>query len=146
MAGGFELMQACDIVLVSENARIADNHARYGQVPGGGGTQRLPLLAGRQRALAHILTGDRLTGAEAVAWGLAYRCLPAEGFETAVADFAAGLAERDRAAQAKVKKLVYDGLALPLDQGLRQELETVMDHLGGTSAAEGITSFTGRRS
>lgn len=144
-AGGFELMQACDIVLVSENAKIADNHARFGQVPGGGSTQRLPRLAGRQRALAHILTGDRLTGAEAVAWGLAYRCLPADGFQAAVAEFAEGLAGRDRDAQAKIKKLVHDGLALPLQEGLERELETVMEHLGGESAAHGITAFTGRR-
>lgn len=144
-AGGFELMQACDIAVVSENAKIADNHARFGQVPGGGSTQRLPRLAGRQRALAHILTGDRLTGAEAVAWGLAYRCLPADGFEAAVAGFAERLASRDRDAQAKIKKLVYEGLALPLEAGLERELDTVMEHLGGEAAAAGITRFTGGR-
>ena len=41
-AGGFELMQAADIVLVSETARISDNHIRFGMIPGGGSTARLP--------------------------------------------------------------------------------------------------------
>ncbi|MER7366986.1 enoyl-CoA hydratase/isomerase family protein [Nonomuraea wenchangensis] len=143
MAGGFELMQACDIVLVHENAKIADNHARFGQVPGGGSTQRLPRLVGRQRALAHILTGERLTAAEAVAWGLAYRSLPADGFDEAVAAFATKLAGRDRDAARRVKHLVHAGLELPPAEGLALELETVLDHLGEAAAAAGIAAFKG---
>src|SRR3984957_21017661 len=46
MAGGFELMQAADIVIVSDAARIADNHINFGMIPGGGSTQRLPRLVG----------------------------------------------------------------------------------------------------
>ena len=84
MAGGFELLQACDIAIVADDARLADNHANFGQVPGGGGSQRLPRIVGRQRALAHMLTGDRLTGSEAAAWGLAYRAVPADALETTV--------------------------------------------------------------
>ncbi|WP_405150628.1 enoyl-CoA hydratase/isomerase family protein [Sphaerisporangium sp. NBC_01403] len=143
MAGGFELMQACDIVLVHENAKIADNHARFGQVPGGGSTQRLPRLVGRQRALGHILSGERLTAAEAVSWGLAYRSLPADGFDEAVNAFAAELAGRDRDALTRIKRLVHAGLDLPPAEGLALELETVLDHLAGESAAAGIVAFKG---
>ncbi|MER5538904.1 enoyl-CoA hydratase/isomerase family protein [Streptomyces mirabilis] len=145
MAGGFELMQSCDIVLVHEAARISDTHANFGQVPGGGSTQRLPRLVGRQRALAHILTGERLSGAEAVAWGLAYRCLPDDGFEEAVAAFAEGLAGKDPQALATAKRLVYEGLRLPLADGLARERAAVLDHLGGTAAGAAIAAFTGER-
>ncbi len=70
MAGGFELMQSADIALVHAKAKLADTHSNHGMVPGGGSTQRLPpRLVGRQRALAHILTGDRLSADQAVAWG-----------------------------------------------------------------------------
>jgi len=146
MAGGFELMQACDIALVSENAVIADNHSNFGQVPGGGSTQRLPRLVGRQRALAHILTGERLSGADAVAWGLAYRCLAAAEFDAGVAAFAEALAAKEPAALARTKALVHTGLSLPLAEGLALERKTVLEHLSGAEAAQGIESFTGRRS
>jgi len=144
MAGGFELMQSCDIALVHERATISDTHANFGQIPGGGGTQRLPRLAGRQRALAHILTGDRLSGAEAVAWGLAYRCLPDEGFEEAIARFAQRLADKDPRALATAKRLVYEGLRLPLTEGLALERAAVLDHLGGATAGAGIATFTAK--
>ena len=94
IAGGFELMQACDFALVREDARIGDNHSNFGQIPGGGSSQRLPRLVGRQRALGLMLTGDRISGAEAAAWGLAYRAYPAEQFDSAVADVVERLAPR----------------------------------------------------
>jgi enoyl-CoA hydratase/carnithine racemase len=127
MAGGFELMQACDIVLVHENAVMSDTHLNFAQIPGGGGTQRLPRLVGRQRALAHILTGDRLSGQQAVEWGLAYKCLPANGFDEAVAEFVANLAKKDRTALGKAKSLVYQGLRVV--DGLELERRTVVDHV-----------------
>ena len=55
MAGGFELMQAADIVIVSDDAKIADSHINFGMIPGGGSTQRLPRLVGRQIALGLLL-------------------------------------------------------------------------------------------
>ncbi|BCO49659.1 hypothetical protein MINTM003_01000 [Mycobacterium paraintracellulare] len=73
MTGGFELMQAADIVLVREDARIADNHINFGMIPGGGSTARLPRIVGRQAALALPLSGDRLSGTDAIERGRAYR-------------------------------------------------------------------------
>lgn len=142
MAGGFELMQAADIVLVHEHAQIADNHSRFGQVPGGGSTQRLPRLVGRQRALAHILSGDRLSAADAVAWGLAYRSYDAAEFDSAVTAFASKLAQKSREALTTSKQLVYAGLHVPLAEGLALERRTVLAHLSGDSAGSGIESFT----
>lgn len=144
MAGGFELMQACDIALVHEDVKLADNHARFGQIPGGGGSQRLPRLVGRQRALGHLLTGDRIGAAEAVAWGLAYRSLPADGFDEAVRAFAEGLAAKSPQALGRIKRLVHDGLRMPLEDGLALELRTVVEHQRGESAGAGISAFTER--
>lgn len=145
MAGGFELMQATDIVLLHENAKLSDTHANHGMVPGGGGTQRLPRLVGRQRALAHILTGDRLTASDALAWGLAYRVLSAEEFEPGVREFASRLAGKDRVALARIKHLVYAGLALPLGEGIAREKRTVLEHLTEDASGSGIDAFTGRK-
>lgn len=144
-AGGFELMQACDVVLVRDDARICDNHVNFGMVPGGGGSQRLPRLVGRQRALGHLLSGDRLSGLDAVAWGLAYRSFPAPEFESGVEHFVSRLASRRPDAAAGIKRLVRDGLAGGLADGLARETDTVVVHIMGDAGDAGVSSFAGRR-
>ena len=134
MAGGFEFMQASDIVLVRDDAVIADNHLAVGQVPGGGGSQRLPRLVGPQRALGHILLGDRLSGRQAVEWGLAYCSAPAEEFEAMVDAVVGRLASRDPKAVARTKRLVREGLRLPLADGLALETDVVVEHLADGAA------------
>ncbi len=127
MAGGFELMLASDIALVREDARIGDNHSNIAMVPGGGSTQRLPRLVGRQRALGLILTGDHLTGAQAAEWGLAYRAVGA--LEPAVSKLAERLAAKDPVALRRTKAVVQAGLERPLTDAINLELEAVMEHL-----------------
>lgn len=131
MAGGFELVQSVDIAVVREDAVLADNHANLGMIPCGGGSQRLPRLVGVPRALGHILTGDRLSGAEAVAWGLAYRAAPAAEFEAVVDSVVGGLLRKDRAALARIKRLVRQGLRGTLTEGLAMEVETALVHVEG---------------
>ena len=128
-AGGFELALAADIVLVSDSVQLADIHSNHAMVPGGGSTQRLPRLVGPQRALALILSGDRLSAADAVNWGIAYRSFPDAEFDAAVGSFASRLAGKDPAALRRSKRLIRDGLELPLSQGIELELDTVLEHL-----------------
>ncbi|GAB2869634.1 enoyl-CoA hydratase/isomerase family protein [Nocardioides pacificus] len=145
MAGGFELMQACDVVLVREDARISDNHVNFGMVPGGGGSQRLPRLAGRQRAMGLLLSGDRLSGADAVSWGLAYRSFPADAFAEGVAAFAHRLASRRPDAVETIKRLVRTGLATDVGTGLNLELDAVVDHIAGEAGDTSVSAFAGRK-
>ena len=144
MAGGFELIQACDIAITRDDAVLADNHLNFAMIPGGGGSQRLPRIVGSQRALGLILSGDRLTGAQAEQWGLVYRSVPAADFERTVADLTANLAGKDTTALARAKRLVREGLRLPLRDGLALETETIIGHLGGERAGAGISRFTDR--
>ncbi|SHW24729.1 enoyl-CoA hydratase echA8 [Mycobacteroides abscessus subsp. abscessus] len=134
-AGGFELMQAADIVLVSATARISDNHIRFGMIPGGGSTARLPRLIGRQQALATLLSGDRLSGRDAVAHGLAYRSYPPADFENEAEAFVRDLAGRSRQAVVSIKRLVGTGLQGSLDAALTNETESVVRHIIGSGAA-----------
>ncbi|CAM3607408.1 enoyl-CoA hydratase/isomerase family protein [Smaragdicoccus niigatensis] len=129
MAGGFELIQAADIVLLHENAVLSDTHTRFGQIPGGGSTQRLPRLVGRQRALAHILTGDRLTATDALEWGLAYRVFETAEFDSGVKKFADRLAAKDAVALARVKQLVNASQDTTLADGLDLEFQAVLTHV-----------------
>ncbi|MDN5920743.1 MAG: enoyl-CoA hydratase/isomerase family protein, partial [Pseudonocardia sp.] len=145
MAGGFELVQSVDIAVVRDDAVLADNHANFGMIPGGGGSQRLPRIVGVQRALGHILTGDRLSGAQAVEWGLAYRSAPAGEFDAVVDALVANLAGKDRDALARIKNLVRGGLRGSLSDGLAAETTSTLQHLAGERAGAGIGRFTGRR-
>ncbi len=144
MAGGFELMQASDIALVSEDARISDNHIKFGMIPGGGSTQRLPRLVGRQHALGLLLSGDRISGADAVRLGLAYRSFPQPEFDNGVRRFAADLAARRREAVTSVKRLVYAGLEVALSTGLEDEIDSVVDHICGHAGQNGVAAFRQR--
>lgn len=145
MAGGFELLQSADVAVVRDDAVLADNHLNFGQIPGGGSSQRLPRLVGLPRAMAHILLGERISGSDAVAWGLAHRAADADGFEAALADVVTRLAAKDPVAIARAKQLVREGTELPLTQGLARERDAVVDHLGGESAAAGIAAFYTRQ-
>lgn len=144
MAGGFELIQSVDVAIVRDDAVLADNHANFGMIPGGGGSQRLPRIVGPPRALGHILTGDRLSGREAAQWGLVYRSAPAADFDASVDALVANLAGKDGAALARIKQLVRGGLRGSLADGLAWEVESTLAHLGGERAGAGIGRFTGR--
>jgi enoyl-CoA hydratase/carnithine racemase len=129
MAGGFELMQAADIVIVSDDAKIADSHINFGMIPGGGSTQRLPRLVGRQSALGLLLSGECLSGLDAVRLGLAYRSFAPRDFDAGVHEFVTRLAGRDRTAVATIKKLVGRAQQQPLAQGLDEEIAAIVDHI-----------------
>jgi enoyl-CoA hydratase/carnithine racemase len=144
VAGGFELMQAADIVLVSDEARISDNHIRYGMIPGGGSTQRLARLIGRQQALGLLLSGDRISGTDAVRLGLAYRSFPQAGFDDGVDRFVAELAGRSRGSVTSIKRLVHAGLESSLSAGLDDETDSVVAHICGGAGHDGANAFNQR--
>jgi len=145
MAGGFELLQAADVALVRSDAKLCDNHVNFGQVPGGGGSQRLAPIVGRQRALGHLLSGDRISGEQAAAWGLAYRAIAPESFDAEVESFVATLAGRRPDALATIKRLVRSGEINGVEAGLAEELDAVLDHIAGDAGADGVSSFRRKR-
>ncbi|QTI69050.1 enoyl-CoA hydratase/isomerase family protein [Gordonia polyisoprenivorans] len=145
MAGGFEFMQAADIALVRDDARIADNHIRFGQIPGGGSTARLASLVGRQQALGLLLSGDRISGVDAARLGLAYAHWPADDFDREVAVFLSKLASRRRDAVIGIKKLVYQSLSRSVSDSLDAELNAVVAHISSDAGQDGVTSFATRK-
>ena len=144
VAGGFELVQACDLVVAATDARLADIHARFGQIPGGGSTQRLPRIVGGPRAMGLILTGDRISGLEAANWGLIYRAVPREYLDAAVRDLVGRLTSGSRPALAASKRLVRAAGRLSLEDGLDLELEAVLDHLVGPAGDAAVAAFADR--
>lgn len=121
MGGGMELALACDIRVASENAQFALSEVRIGSIPGAGGTQNLPRVIGRSDAMLMLLTGDRVDAQEALRTGLVSKVVPsAQLLETALA-IANRIAQNAPLSVRAVKRLVRDGSALPLAQGLAME-------------------------
>lgn len=140
LGGGLELALACDIRVASADARLGLTETALGIIPGGGGTQRLPRLVGRGKALELILTGTRIDAAEALRIGLVERVVPAGEALPAATALARDLAARAPLAVRYAKEAVVKGLELPLADGLRLEndlstlLRTTEDRLEGARA------------
>jgi enoyl-CoA hydratase/carnithine racemase len=76
LGGGFELAQACDIIIASEDAVFGQPEINVGLIPGGGGTQRLPRLIGEKKAKELIFTGDRVSAKDMAELGLVNKVVP----------------------------------------------------------------------
>jgi len=140
LGGGLELALACDIRIAAEDALLGLTEVNLAIIPGGGGTQRLPRLVGRGKALEMILTGMRISGVEAHRIGLVERVAPAGDVVKSAQELARELAGRAPVALRYAKEAVVKGLELPLADGLRLEgdlstlLRTTEDRLEGARA------------
>ena len=146
LGGGYEIALACDIRVAAEGRyRIGLPEVTLGLLPGTGGTQRLPRLIGRGRALELMTTGRTVTPAEAERLGMVDRLVPADEFDQAVADLAAGLAAGAPLAVAAITRVVNDGLDRSLPDALDRELEEIAPLFASEDAREGMTAFTEKR-
>ena len=138
--GGLELALACDIRIAADDAQLGLTEINLAIIPGGGGTQRLPRLVGRGKALEMILTGMRVPAAEALRIGLVERVVPAAELAGAAATFARTVAGKAPIALRYAKEAVVGGITLPLADGIRLEadlstlLRTTEDRLEGARA------------
>jgi enoyl-CoA hydratase/carnithine racemase len=146
LGGGYEIALACDLRLAADGGyRIGLPEVTLGLLPGTGGTQRLPRLIGRGRALELMATGRTVTPDEAHRLGMVDRLVPAAELDRAVAELAATLAAGAPLAIAAVKRAVVDGLDRPLGDALRHELEQLAPLFASDDAREGMTAFTEKR-
>lgn len=142
LAGGLETVLACDLVLASTEATLGDQHANYGLVAGGGGTQRLPRVVGVRRAKELMFTGRHLDAAEAVEWGLANRAVAPDALDGAVEDLVDELASKSPNAAGLTKDLVDLSADVSLETGLDLERERVGRYLFSDDVREGLDAFT----
>lgn len=145
LAGGLELVLVADLVVADEAARLGDQHANFGLVAGGGGSQRLPRLIGARRAKELMLLGGWLTAPEALAWGLVNRVVPAGTVAPAVEELATALAAGSGSANRTVKALVARAFDTELAEGLELERRLVAEHMRSADAAEGLRAFAEKR-
>jgi enoyl-CoA hydratase len=140
LGGGLELALACDIRIAAVGATLGLTEINLAIIPGGGGTQRLPRLVGRGKALELILTGGRIPADEALRIGLVERVVPTGEALKAATELARSMAAKAPVALRYAKEAVVKGLELPLAEGLRLEgdlstlLRTTEDRLEGAKA------------
>jgi enoyl-CoA hydratase/carnithine racemase len=145
-AGGFEIVLASDLVLIANEARIADDHGRFAVLPGGGATQRAPRKLGWQRAADLILTARWIDGPGAVEYGIALRSVPRADLPAAVEELVDRLRGKSRAFLGAAKAAMRDGAALPLEDAVRLEIDHFIRHLERSpDAQEGFTAYREKR-
>jgi enoyl-CoA hydratase/carnithine racemase len=147
LGGGSELTLCCDFRIMVEDgrSRIGQTESSLGIIPGAGGTQRLPRLIGKARALRYIIESTRLSARDAEAVGWVDQAAPPEDFAGAVAELANRLAKAATFAIAMIKDAVRRGYDLSLDEALEIEAANFARAALSDDAAIGIMSFLAKQ-
>jgi enoyl-CoA hydratase len=145
LGGGCELALACTFRFAADTAELGQPEINLGIIPGYGGSQRLPRLVGKDRAMDLILTGRRIRAHEAQAMGLVTRVVPAASLRDEALTFARELASKAPVARRYCLQAINDGLEMPLDQGLAFEA-TLFGLVAATEdMKEGTRAFLEKR-
>ncbi|MFD4972873.1 enoyl-CoA hydratase/isomerase family protein [Streptomyces sp. NPDC058424] len=145
LGGGLELAMACTLRVSGAGARFGLPEVRLGLIPGAGGTQRLPRLVGRGRALDIMLTARQVPADEAHVIGLVDRLTESGKAEEAALALADELCAMSLPAQRAVIRTVDASFDLPLDEGFRYEVAQEQELFESGEAKEGISAFLAKR-
>lgn len=140
-AGGMELMLACDLRIASEKAVFGLTEVRWGLIPAGGGTQRLPRTVPLAKAMEMTLLGDTITAEEALQMGLINKVVPHHALGEEVDRWVRTLTANGPLALRAAKQAILQGLDLPLQQGFSLEQQLFRELLKTEDAVEGPNAF-----
>ncbi|MBL4607850.1 MAG: enoyl-CoA hydratase/isomerase family protein [Pseudomonadales bacterium] len=147
LGGGCEIAMSCHIRMMinSPKAIIGLPESNLGVLPVWGGTQRLPKLVGKAKAIEMMAFSDKISGEKALEIGLIDHLFSSENFQNDVKKFTQRLSKRPPLAVSSILKSIYAGEQHGLEEGLKTELEEVVK-LGSTKdAMEGIQAFFQKR-
>ena len=145
LGGGCELALVCDMIVASETAELGQPEILLGIIPGGGGTQRLARVMGKQRAMELVLTGRRIAAEEAHRLGIVNQVAPAgEWLERAV-ELAEVVARRPPLAVRLGKQAVLAAEETPLTAGIDQERRLFELAMATDDRVEGMRAFLEKR-
>ena len=147
LGGGSELALCCDFRIMVEDgrSRIGQTESALGIIPGAGGTQRLPRLIGKAKAMRYIIESTRLSAKEAEAVGWVDRAVTPAEFEAAVDEQANKLAKSATFAIAMIKDAIHRGYDMRLEEALEIEAQNFARAALSTDAAIGIMSFLSKQ-
>jgi enoyl-CoA hydratase/carnithine racemase len=145
LGGGCEIAMACHFRLLKETARMGQTESNLGIIPGYGGTQRLPRLIGRTKALEFLILGTQVPAAECLALGLVNRVSKDGETLNEARALARQIATRPPIATRLLIEAVDDGLEEPIDKALAIETRAFLQTLRTEDAAEGLQAFFAKR-
>jgi enoyl-CoA hydratase len=126
LGGGCELAMICDIIVAGENAKFGQPEIKLGIMPGAGGTQRLPRLVGKHKAMEMILTGEPITAHEALQNGMINKVVPNELLMFEAERMASAIATQSPVAVQMAKESILKSMDMPLSDGLLFERRNYM--------------------
>jgi enoyl-CoA hydratase len=144
LAGGLELMLCCDIAIASADVKLGDGHANFGQIPGGGGTLRLPRRIGSWRAKQLMFTGATISAAQACEWGLVNE-VAHDDLDVRVQSLTDQIATKSSLVLERMKGLVEGATRLTSAQALEAELRASDLHMTSRDRNEGLAAFAEKR-
>ena len=145
LGGGLELAMACHLRVAATTARLGQPELRLGIVPGFGGTQRLPRLVGRGRALEMLLTGDPISAEEARAMGLVNRVAEPGELMAQTTALARRILRNGPLALALTLQAVDRGLQMPVSEALEWEVAQYALSCATEDVREGTRAFLEKR-
>lgn len=145
LGGGLELALCTDIIVVGEGAKLGLPEVKIGILPGGGGTQKLARLIGRQRAMLLLMTGRMFGAAEALSMGVVSEVAPAGGALARAIEIAREIAAMPPISVRQIKEIVNAGLNAPLDTALMLERKALQLQFATQDQKEGMRAFKEKR-
>jgi methylglutaconyl-CoA hydratase len=145
LGGGTELAMMADFVVASEDAVFGLTEVSLGIIPGGGGTQNLPRMIGRNRAKELIFSARRITAREALELGLVNHVVARAELLTQATAVAEQILKNSPFAVRQAKWAIDRGADLPFEDGVQREHEAYMRAIASDDRREGITAFNEKR-
>lgn len=145
LGGGCELALLCDMIVCSDTAEFGQPEITLGIIPGGGGTQRLARVLGKQRTMELVLTGRRIDAKEALKLGFVNQIVPKKQWPGDAIEFAKVIARRPPIAAKLAKQAVLAAEEMPLEAALAHERRLYELAMATEDRVEGMNAFLEKR-
>jgi enoyl-CoA hydratase/carnithine racemase len=145
LGGGCELALACDMIVASDTAKFGQPEINLGIIPGGGGTQRLARVLGKQRAMEYVLTGRRFDAVDGLQMGILNRVVEDGRWLEEAIGLARTVAERPPIATRLAKQAVLAAEETALSAGLDNERRLYELAMATEDRVEGMRAFLEKR-
>lgn len=145
LGGGLELALCADIIVAGEAAKLGLPEVKLGILAGGGGTQKLARLVGRQRAMLLLMTGRMFGAAEALSMGVVGEVAPTGQALTRALELAREIAAMPPISIKQIKEIVNAGLNAPLETALMLERKAFQLQFATRDQKEGMKAFLEKR-